>query len=54
MLKDESSEMYLETILLLSRETSAIRLMDIAEKMQVSNPAVCRAVRQLKERGLVV
>lgn len=54
MLKDESSEMYLETILLLSRETSAIRLMDIAEKMQVSNPAACRAVRQLKERGLVV
>lgn len=54
MLKDESGEMYLETILLLSREMSAIRLMDIAKKMQVSNPAACRAVRQLKERGLVV
>ena len=44
----ESGEMYLETILLLSKK-GAVRSLDIAEYMEYSKPSVCRFFR---ERGI--
>ena len=49
----ESLEDYLETILLLSDE-GAVRVSDVAERLNVKKPSVVAAVRQLKERGLLV
>lgn len=37
MLKNESTEMYLETILRLSERSKAIREVDLADVMKVSN-----------------
>lgn len=44
----ESGEMYLETILILSKKGSAIRSIDICEYMGFSKPSVSRAVGLLK------
>ncbi len=44
----ESGEMYLETILVLSRERKAVRSIDICEHMGFSKPSVSRAVGLLK------
>ena len=44
----ESGEMYLETILVLSKKHSTVRSVDIAEEMGVSKPAVSRAMAKLK------
>ena len=49
----ESEEMYLETILLLSREKGQVRRVDIAETMNVSKPSVTFAMRGLTEKGYV-
>lgn len=49
----ESEEMYLETILLLSREKGQVRRVDIAEAMNVSKPSVTFAMRSLTEKGYV-
>lgn len=38
MLKNESTEMYLETILRLSERSKAIREVDLADAMKVSKP----------------
>lgn len=35
----ESGEMYLETILVLSKKSSAVRSLDVAEYMGFQNPA---------------
>ena len=48
----ESVEMYLETILLLSKK-GAVRSLDIAEYMEYSKPSVCRAVGILKNGGFI-
>lgn len=48
----ESGEMYLETILLLSKK-GAVRSLDIAEYMEYSKPSVCRAVGILKTGGFI-
>ena len=48
----ESGEMYLETILLLSKK-GAVRSLDIAEYMEYSKPSVCRAVGILKSGGFI-
>lgn len=48
----ESGEMYLETILLLSKK-GAVRSLDIAEYMEYSKPSVCRAVGILKNGGFI-
>ena len=48
----ESGEMYLETILILSKKGS-VRSLDIAEYMGFSKPSVSRAVGLLKDEGLV-
>lgn len=44
----ESGEMYLETILVLSKKKEAVRSLDIAEEMGFSKPSVSRAVGLLK------
>lgn len=47
----ESGEMYLETILILSMKSSAVRSVDVAEAMGFSKPSVSRAVGLLKNGG---
>ena len=44
----ESGEMYLETILVLSQRTGFVRAIDIGEEMGYSKPSVSRAVGLLK------
>ena len=47
----ESGEMYLETILQLSRKQSRVRSIDVVESMGFSKPSVSRAVGLLKQGG---
>ena len=49
----ESAEMYLETILVLSKKNSAVRAIDISEHMGYSKPSVSRAVGLLKSGGFI-
>ncbi len=49
----ESSEMYLETIYVLSSQHERIRSIDIAERLGVSRPSVSRAIRVLESQGYV-
>ena len=48
MALQESGEMYLETILILSRKNGNVRSVDISEYMNYSKPSVSRAVGLLK------
>lgn len=50
----ESGEMYLETILRLSKENSSVRAIDVGEEMGYSKPSVSRAIGLLKRAGYVV
>ena len=54
MALQESGEMYLETILILSRERGHVRSIDISEYMGYSKPSVSRAVGLLKNGGYIV
>ena len=47
----ESGEMYLETIYLLSKKKPAVRSIDVAEEMGFSKPSVSRGVNLLKRDG---
>lgn len=49
----ESGEMYLETILILSREQNTVRSIDVGEYMGYSKPSVSRAVGLLKSGGYI-
>ncbi len=49
----ESAEMYLETIYVLSQKTGSVRSIDVAEEMGYSKPSVSRAVGLLKQGGYV-
>ncbi len=49
----ESGEMYLETILVLSRGGRPVRSIDVGEYMGFSKPSVSRAVGLLKNGGYV-
>lgn len=49
----ESGEMYLETIYVLSK-SGAVRSLDIAEHMGYSKPSVSRAVKLLKNGGFIL
>ena len=49
----ESGEMYLETIYVLSKN-GAVRSIDVCEHMGYSKPSVSRAVSLLKQGGFVV
>lgn len=53
MALQESGEMYLETIYVLSLSSSAVRSIDVAEYMGFSKPSVSRAIGLLKGEGLV-
>ena len=49
----ESGQMYLETILVLSKKLTAVRSIDIVEHMGYSKPSVSRAVGLLKNGGFI-
>lgn len=49
----ESGEMYLETILILSREQSIVRSVDVADYMNFSKPSVSRAMGLLKNEKFI-
>lgn len=50
----ESGEMYLETILILSRKNGAVRSIDISEYMGYSKPSVSRAMGLLRSDGYII
>ena len=50
----ESGEMYLETIYLLSKGGKNVRAIDVGEHMGYSKPSVSRAVGILKKGGYVI
>ena len=49
----ESGEMYLETILILSQKKSFVRAIDIGEYMGFSKPSVSRAIGLLRSGGFI-
>ena len=53
MALQESGEMYLETILILSQKLGQVRSVDISEHMGYSKPSVSRAVGLLKKGGFI-
>lgn len=53
MALQESGEMYLETIYVLSQESNEVRAIDIGDYMGYSKPSVSRALGLLKEEGLI-
>ena len=50
----ESGEMYLETIHVLTKKLGVVRSIDICEEMGYSKPSVSRAMSILKEGGYLV
>ena len=49
----ESGEMYLETIYVLSQKSASVRAIDVGESMGFSKPSVSRAISLLKKDELV-
>ena len=49
----ESSEMYLETIYILSQKSDTVRIIDISKYMGYAKPSVTRGIGLLIENGLV-
>ena len=49
----ESGQMYLESILVLSKKLEHVRSIDICEHMKYSKPSVSRAVGLLKNGGFI-
>ena len=49
----ESGEMYLETILVLSQRTGFVRAIDVGEEMGYSKPSVSVAMKRLRENGYI-
>ena len=54
MALQESGEMYLETIHVLSKSNQHVRSIDISEHMGYSKPSVSRAVSILKQEGYIL
>jgi Mn-dependent DtxR family transcriptional regulator len=54
MTLQESGEMYLETIYILSKANNAVRSTDISEYMGYSKPSVSRAMGLLKTGGYII
>ena len=50
----ESGEMYLETIYMLSQQMNIVRSIDVVEHMGYSKPSVSRAVGLLKQGGYLI
>lgn len=49
----ESEEMYLETILLLSKKSANVRSIDVAGELGYSKPSVSRAMGLLTNKGYI-
>ena len=49
----ESGEMYLETIYVLTKESQSVRSIDVCDHMGFSKPSVSRAIGLLKSGGYV-
>lgn len=49
----KSLEEYLKTMYVLNKQNGKIRITDIAEKMNCTKPSVNKAVKNLKENGLL-
>ena len=49
----ESGEMYLETILILSNQKANVRSIDVANYMNYSKPSISRGIGILKDDGYV-
>jgi Mn-dependent DtxR family transcriptional regulator len=49
----ESGEMYLETIFILSRKLATVRSVDVAEHLSYSKPSVSRAMGIFKNGGYI-
>ncbi len=49
----ESSEDYLETILILSNKQESVRSIDIVEYLNFSKPSVSVAMKKLRENGYI-
>ena len=54
MKMNESSENYLETILILSNRKPHVRSIDIANELDFSKPSVSVAMRNLRENGYIL
>ena len=50
----ESGEMYLETILILSKKANLVRSIDVVDYMGFSKPAVSRAMAKLKKEKYIL
>ena len=50
---NESSENYLETILVLSHRAPEVRSIDIANELNFSKPSISVAMRNLRENGYI-
>ncbi|MCR4658248.1 MAG: metal-dependent transcriptional regulator [Lachnospiraceae bacterium] len=53
MALQESGEMYLEALYVLSQKSSSVRGIDVGEYLGYSKPSVSRAIGLLKNEGLV-
>lgn len=53
MKRNQSSEDYLEAILLLSEKLENVHQIDVARKLKVSQPAVQKALKILKTNGYI-
>ena len=53
MVLQESGEMYLETIYVLSQKSDYVRSIDVGEKLNFSRPSVSRAVHVLEDGGFL-
>ena len=51
---NESSENYLETILILSKRLPVVRSVDIAEELNVTKPSVSVAMKKLRENDCIL
>ena len=54
MRDNESSENYLETILILSKRLPVVRSVDVAEELSVTKPSVSVAMKKLRENDCIV
>jgi len=53
MVLQESGEMYLETIYVLSQKKDYVRSIDVGEELNFSRPSVSRAIHILEEGGFL-
>ena len=53
MVLQESGEMYLETIYVLSQRKNRVRSSDVSDEMQVTRPSVSRAIHLLEDGGFL-